>query len=270
MKYNLIALDVDGTLLDDEHRIMPLTDRTLKILYKQGIRIVLCTGRGPVNTLPVMTELGMEGPLITHNGALTVEMRDRRILAMHSFAIEDIMPIVSYCRSHGFHYDVNSPFDLYLERVGESEQRMYSRFGIKPVRLANIEQLNEPLVKLTLFGDKEQMDLAEQDWQGIGQGLRLIRSGDRFIDIMNEKATKGRALKQLCELWDIPAAQVLAIGNYFNDLEMIEYAGLGIAMGNSPELVKKRADEVTDHNHSEGVHKALRKHCFTAGFSLEE
>lgn len=265
MNYKMIALDVDGTLLDDEHHILPLTRQTLRTLYKSGCQIVLCTGRGPSNTLPLLAELDMDGTVITHNGAVTVEMKNKRILTLHSFAMEEVMPLVAYCRNQGIHYDVNTVFEMYLDQMGENEQRMYDRFGIKPIRLSAIELLHEPLVKLTLFGDKPQMDQAEQDWQALGGELRFIRSGDHFIDIMNEQATKGRALQELSAMWNVPASEILAIGNYYNDLEMIEFAGMGIAMANSPDQVKARAIDVTDSNNHEGVHKALVKHCFAAG-----
>jgi len=265
LNYKLIALDVDGTLLTDDHRITEPTKRTIREIYEEGAKIVLCTGRGPTNTEPVMKELGFEGIMITHNGAATVESPSRSLLSIFSFPLEAVMPLIEYCREHRIQFDINTPFDLYTDFLHEGAAVMYKDFMVKPRILPDITTLSEAPVKFTLTGDIRVMDRAESRWSRLGDQLRLLRSGDRFIDIMNAEASKGNALRKLAEQWGIPREQILAIGNYNNDLEMIEYAGLGIAMGNSPDEVKRLADAETDSNNRDGVHKALQKYVLGRG-----
>jgi len=92
----------------------------------------------------------------------------------------------------------------------------------------------------------------------------MLRSGDFFIDLMHKDASKGAALQKLAEKRGIPAENVMAIGNYYNDITMLTYAGLGVAMDNSPLDVKAAADAVTASNNEEGVKRALEKYCLEA------
>ena len=92
-----------------------------------------------------------------------------------------------------------------------------------------------------------------------GEELNIVRSGEYFIDIMKEGTTKGKALAMLANHLNVKPKDVVAIGNYYNDLDMLQYAGLGIAMDNSPEDVKAAADVVTLSNNEDGVRLALEK-----------
>ncbi|PYI56478.1 Cof-type HAD-IIB family hydrolase [Paenibacillus flagellatus] len=258
MNYRLIALDVDGTLINDRYELTERTKRTVRDVHRAGATIVLCTGRSPVNTLPLMEELGLEGTLITHNGAATIRSSDREIVHEFPFTVAELGELVRYCRERRIHMDVCSPFRLFVEgEPGETEAAMYRKFMLEPTVVDDVLSLPEPPVKFTIFGEPETMDRVETDWAAMKGALNVIRSGDRFIDVMHAEATKGNALKRLAESLGIDRSQVMAIGNYFNDVEMIRFAGLGIAMDNSPDGVKREADAVTASNNDDGVHEAL-------------
>lgn len=266
MNYRLIALDVDGTLLNDRYELTEKTKMTVRDVHEAGATIVLCTGRSPVNTLPIMEELGLEGALITHNGAATVLSSDRSIVAECPFEMEQLFPLIRYCREHRVHMDVCTPFDLFIEgSIGETETAMYAKFMLEPSRTDDLTGLSAAPVKFTVFADKETMDRVERDWRAMELPLAIIRSGDYFIDVMHPEATKGNALKRLADSLGFDRSQVMAIGNYFNDVEMIRFAGLGIAMDNSPDGVKREADWVTSSNNEEGVHLALVRYALEGG-----
>ncbi|MCL6459861.1 MAG: Cof-type HAD-IIB family hydrolase [Gorillibacterium sp.] len=260
MSYKLIALDVDGTLITDDHELTEATRQAVQEIYNKGVIVVLCTGRGPISALPVYEQLGAGGIMITHNGATVIDIVDRRV--MNDFRIEfaDLRLLVDYCREKGIHYDLCTPFDVYVEHLTEEERAMYARFSQVPTVISNFEHVDETKVKFTLSGLEDQMDQVERDWPSIGCPLRRIRSGIHFIDVINPEATKGNALKQMCHDLGISREEVMAIGNYYNDIEMLEWAGLGIAMANSPEAVKNIADAVTGSNAEDGVAQAIRKY----------
>ncbi|MDF2660257.1 MAG: hydrolase [Paenibacillus sp.] len=269
MNYRLIALDVDGTLLNDRYELTERTKRTVRDVHEAGATIVLCTGRSPVNTLPIMEELGLEGTLITHNGAATVLSSDRSVVAECPFEMEQLLPLIRYCREHRVHMDLCTPFNSFVEgAIGETETAMYAKFMLEPSRTDDLARLSVSPVKFTAFADKETMDRVERDWLAMELPLAIIRSGDYFIDVMHPEATKGNALKRLADSLGIDRSQVMAIGNYFNDVEMIRFAGLGIAMDNSPDGVKEAADAVTASNNEDGVHLALVRHVLEAGEPL--
>lgn len=265
MNYDIIALDLDGTLLTDDHQVTDLTRETIRRAHAEGAHVVLCTGRGPGSTLPVLDMLGLEGTVITHNGAATVKSEGQKLLHEFSFAPGKIREAFQYCRDHGVHFDVCTAFDMYLESVTPEQIEIYDKFYVKPIVIPDVTELDQ-IVKVTLSAfDPDLITKTEQEIgeRGLLEGFNAIRSGDHFIDVMHAKATKGNALMHFADSLQIPYDRILAIGNYFNDLEMLEVAGLGIAMDNSPEPVKRAADAVTGSNNEDGVAEALLKYCFS-------
>lgn len=266
MKYRLIALDVDGTLLNDEHQLTATTKDTVRKVYHQGATIVLCTGRGPANAIPVMEQLGLEGVLITHNGAATVNSINRTVVHEYPLSMMELLPFIQYCRDKDIHFDVCTAFHLYIERLKQLAQDMYHKFMLEPVRLEDMTAFQDSVVKFTVFGDQEVIDQVEKDWSSSlfpHASLSMIRSGDQFIDIMRTGVSKGSALRYVAQSLGVERDQLLAIGNYFNDTDMLEFAGLGIAMDNSPDEVKQKADAVCPSNNEDGVHQALLQYCLS-------
>ncbi|MBO9598767.1 MAG: HAD family phosphatase [Cohnella sp.] len=263
MKFRIIALDVDGTLLNDHHELTPRVRDAVRAAARNGAEIVLCTGRGSTSALPVLAELGLEGTMITHNGASIVDSATRSAIAETAIPFEPALRYIHFARERGIHFDMNTAFDLYVERLNDQTTQMYERMLARPIIRTEAEGLPEGLVKLSLFATKDVLDEAETDWKTWQHELQTVRSGDFFIDVQHKEASKGAALRQLAEMRGVPSGQVLAIGNYYNDLGMISFAGLGVAMDNSPEEVKAIADEVTLSNNEDGVAHTLEKHALS-------
>jgi Cof subfamily protein (haloacid dehalogenase superfamily) len=253
MKYRLIALDVDGTLLNDHHEVTPRVLNAVRAAAERGAEIVICTGRGSTSALPVLEELGLKGTMITHNGASVVDSETREILYSTVISPEYARRYATYCRERGIHFDMNTAFDLYVEGMSEEPTEMYRRLMARPIMRQEHEGFPVNMVKMSIFAPKETLDEVEADWNNWSHELQAVRSGDNFIDVQHLHATKGKALEQLASLRGIPRDQILAIGNYYNDIGMIAYAGWGVAMDNSPMEVKAEADEVTVSNNEDGV-----------------
>ncbi|WP_438448626.1 Cof-type HAD-IIB family hydrolase [Gorillibacterium sp. sgz5001074] len=260
MPYRLIALDVDGTLLNDAHELTPGTKEAVRAAAEAGAEIVLCTGRGASNAFYLLEEMGLSGMLITHNGATTVRSEDRGLVQSFAYPLDRIRNLLDYCRKEGIHYDANSVYELFADRISPEAEAMYARFGITPVKLDDIYSMEGLCYKVSLFGTPEQLDRLDQVWDTLECPMVPIRSDARFTDIMHPDASKGHALRKLAVRMGIPREQILAVGNYFNDIDMLRFAGLGVAMANSPEEVKQAADEVTLSNNEEGVRAVLMKH----------
>lgn len=263
-KFDLIAIDVDGTLLNDRHQLTPTVIEAVREAAESGAEIVLATGRGPINSIPLLEEIGLAGTLITHNGAATVESEGRKVL--HSFSIphEAMVPYMEYCRENGVHFDINTAFDMFNESSTPEADAMYVHYRVVPIRRRPDDPLPPDLVKFTAFGSKEQMDRVQREWEAWDSPLRRIRSGDWFIDVQHADVSKGKALERLASLRGIDRSRIMAIGNYYNDIDMLRFAGLGIAMGNSPDEVKRAADAVTLSNEEDGVAHAIRRYALGA------
>ncbi|MBP2001264.1 Cof subfamily protein (haloacid dehalogenase superfamily) [Paenibacillus shirakamiensis] len=266
MNYKLIALDVDGTLLNDKHELTPSTAETIQRIAAQGTEFVLCTGRAPLSCIPFMETMGLEGYVITHNGAATVDVKTRDIV--HEFAIDaqGLLPYMDYCRRHGVHFDVNTTYGLYVDHLDQMTSEvlaMYHQFMIEPQDMPIWADFKEPIVKLTASGPSDQMERVFAEWSLWNPEFNMLRSGDYFIDLMHPDSSKGNALKQLATSRGLASEEVMAIGNFYNDITMLTFAGLGIAMDNSPAEVKAAAKEVTASNNDEGVRLALEKFCLS-------
>ncbi|TFE30787.1 Cof-type HAD-IIB family hydrolase [Cohnella luojiensis] len=253
MNFRLIALDVDGTLLNDHHEVTPRVRQAVRAAAEQGAEIVLCTGRGSTSALPVLEELGLKGTMITHNGASVVDSETREVLHDTSITTEQAIRYVNFCRERGIHFDMNTAFDLYVEDLQEDAEAMYRNLRALPIMRDKNEAFPERMVKLSIYAPKLVLDDMEAEWVEWPHELQTIRSGDNFIDVQHFHASKGKALEQLAIRRGIPREQILAMGNYYNDTGMIVYAGWGVAMENSPAEVKAVANEVTLSNNEDGV-----------------
>jgi hypothetical protein len=260
-RFDLIAIDVDGTLLDEKHRLTPAVIEAVREAAACGAEIVLATGRGPSNSIPLLEEIGLAGTLITHNGAATVETEGRKVLHSHSIPPETMERYIVYCRENGVHFDLNTAFDLYIESITPEAEEMYGHYRIEPIRRLPEHPLPPDLVKFTAFGSKELMDRVQREWEAWDSPLRRIRSGDWFIDVQQAGVSKGKALERLASLRGIDRSRIMAVGNYYNDIDMLRFAGLGVAMGNSPDEVKRAADAVTLTNDEDGVAHAIRRYA---------
>lgn len=264
MKYKLIALDVDGTLLNDQHELSQGTEEVIRKLSNKGVEIVLCTGRSPINSIPYMQHLGLKGYVITHNGAATVDVSTNEVIHEYALSPQGLDPYVAYCRQHGIHFDVNTTFGLYVDSVAGMSLKtanVYHNFKMVPHDLPMWIDISQPIVKFSAFGEGRDLARVYREWSKWTQEYNMLQSGDMFVDLMHPDASKGAALQHLAKLRGIPAENVMAIGNFYNDISMISFAGMGIAMDNSPPEVKLVADAVTRSNNEEGVKHALEHYA---------
>ena len=104
MSIQMVAIDMDGTLLHDDHSMSKRNIETIRKVADKGVEIVLCTGRSPVSTLPYLEELGLEGVVITHNGAATIGSEGRKVLHQFEMNNADLDPYLRYCREHQLHF----------------------------------------------------------------------------------------------------------------------------------------------------------------------
>ena len=259
MNYRLIALDVDGTLLNDDHELTPRVGQADREAAERGAEIVICTGRGSTSALGVLRELGLRGTMITHNGASVVDSETREVIHDTAITHERARRYMDFLRERGIHYDLNTAFDLFVEEMNEEAAAMYGNLLAKPIKTSFAESLPERLVKMSIYAPKSVLDEVESEWQSWAHELQTIRSGDYFIDVQHPNASKGQALQWLAEQRGIPRERILAMGNYYNDMEMLAYAGWGVAMENSPDEVKAAADEVTVSNNEDGVAVVLER-----------
>lgn len=255
LKYKLVALDVDGTLLNGDGILTQKTIDTVQKVYKMGVHVVISTGRSLNQTRPILDELGIEGILISHNGATTIRTDNKEILHEFSYDIEEVADIVKYCRKHDIHFSICTAFEFYIERIDAYQTELYKKHHLVPTMHDDVLGLTEKVMKFTV-DDQQKID----GWREIDlKNLRKISDGF-FQDIIHPQAHKASALEKVLNKLNIDQSEIIAIGDFYNDIEMLEYAGLGIAMGNAPDDLKAIADVVTKSNNEDGVCYALENY----------
>jgi hydroxymethylpyrimidine pyrophosphatase-like HAD family hydrolase len=253
----LIALDIDGTILQVGR---PVSERVLSAVRKAmavGAHVVLATGRSVFSTKPVLTELGLvAGEIVCSNGAVRMDLASGEFRAVHHF---DAGPLVDRL------VELLPGAQFAVERLGTGNL-VYGGLGsvVEPEWVAHVDLVAlvaEPTTRLTLFWEghtAEELSLALTGAGFTGITYTLDRV-DPWLVAVAEGITKAAALEQLRTELDIPIDATLAVGDGDNDIEMLRWAGRGVAMGQAPDIVKAAAREVTGTFDEDGLATVLER-----------
>lgn len=256
----LIAIDLDDTLLKNDLTISPRAKQAIKEAVNQGVAVTFATGRMFSSALPYALDLQLDLPLITYQGAL-VKYVDGRVIYHKPIPLELAKKAVKFLQPYGYHVNLYINDELYMEKESPEGSR-YLKIAKVPVHLVNdlSEALTvEPTKMLIIVEDAGIDQLACDLGREFGTSLNIMKSKSHFLEIGNKEATKGHALADLAQSLLLQPAQVMAIGDSWNDLDMIIYAGWGVAMENAVEEVKQHAQYITCKNDDDGVAEAIEK-----------
>jgi len=260
----LVAIDLDDTLLRDDLTIAPGAKEAIRKAQQKGVTVVLATGRMFPAALPFAQELGLTGPLITYNGALIRTAAGEtwwhrpvpRELALEilDFGAAAGWTVQCYCDDRLYVRQINDDVKYYLEIARVPVQECPDMRALLSERLST---------KLLSIGSPEEIvRRAESLRQAFAGRLTITISKPRFVEMLAAGVSKAAALAEVARRLHVPREQVMAIGDSFNDLDMIQWAGVGVAMGNAPDAVKELADCVVGTNMEEGVAEAFERFVF--------
>ena len=268
----LIAIDMDGTLLNDQKHTAPEQKKALKEAMKEGIRIVLCTGRPLFGTIPLYEELELgesEGYIIVNNGCSTHSTKDYSLEDYSELSLEEILELMELGKGYPLDYTLfNEDKFFFVSRKGENP-RKHTIFDSKqvytPITVISPEEAMSGkyhMFKSMYIGDSQVLDEFEKSLsEEIRRKYTLPRSQNTILEAMPLQADKGKAVERLAKKLGISRGEIMAIGDGNNDVEMLEYAGVSVAMGNATELARKAAKFHTDTNEENGVAKAIYKYA---------
>lgn len=265
----LVAIDLDDTLLDSGLSISHKNRQLLQEVRARGVKVTLATGRMFCSAKRYAEELEMDVPLITYQGALV-----RTVLSGITL-YERLVPTTAACRVADFaqrrrcHYQAYFDDRLYMEKLSE-EGRAYARLaGVDPVvepDLPGLLQIKAPTKMVIIDRDTSRVKKLEEELKAeLGKDLYITRSKPHYLEVLHPAATKARGLKAVADHYGIQQGEVMAIGDSYNDIEMIMWAGIGVAVGNAYPEVKEKADYVTLSNDDDGVAEALAKIVLRGG-----
>jgi Cof subfamily protein (haloacid dehalogenase superfamily) len=263
---------MDGTLLNSKKRISDYSKASIKRAHDMGVHIVISTGRLYADAEVFSDLIGVKSPIIASNGAVIRGIDKNDIIhksvfdeelcnkILDIFAKFDIQPIFNTPEKI---YTGNLGYKLFIDyikakgAVNKTVKTQYVFSWKQWSRVFNYEKNN--IVKCEVITkDKEKLHLIGKELESIKE-LELVNSTDHNIEITRKGVSKGSGMKILSEYFNIKRDEIIAIGDSGNDVSMIEFAGLGVAMGNAMEQAKQVADYVTDTNDNDGVAKVIDK-----------
>jgi Cof subfamily protein (haloacid dehalogenase superfamily) len=258
MNFKLVAIDLDGTLLNNDLKISGRTFNTLQETIKRGINVTLCTGRMFASAYPYAKELELNVPLITYNGALVKNSFDNEIIYKRYLPVEEAKHIIITCRKYNCQINVYSDDKLYVEKSNEWAKKYARRVKVPIYQVKDLfEILTHSPIKILAMGEEQELRKIRKELEG--RNLYITRSHPCFLEILNTEATKGKGLDAVAKKLCIDRKEILALGDNENDIEMFKYAGFAVAMENAEENVKIHADYVTKNNDDDGVADAIEK-----------
>lgn len=273
--YRLVAIDLDGTLLDMNKEISIRNKRAIALAIEKNVKIVICSGRVFSGARLYAKEVGSKDPIIACNGAIISENLDRKVLYSSVLDNEACLKIVDICHKHQIYFHIYAGDSMLTEKLGFTSLKYFEknktisieeRVKIEVVKnmAEKINEMQGQVLKAVVVND--DIELLKRVRNEIKQisGVDVMSSNYDNFEVMNKGVNKGAALKKLSELLDISAWEMIAIGDNENDISMLEYAGLGVAMDNGENCVKEVAQYITASNSRDGVAQAIEK--FVLGY----
>jgi Cof subfamily protein (haloacid dehalogenase superfamily) len=263
-KYKLVITDLDGTLLDYKQRIHPANVKALQELKDAGIPVVPATGRGKRSAEGVINGLPLSEYLICFQGA-AVFKGDRAI--WHQ-PVGDVLPYIKLLREHknvnsavfATHAEGVEDLTMFAPYYAEAADYLVKQGGTIINGDRVLEAATKNLTKVVYFGKLQDLLDIQLIWLELDPTKNVVLSSDFTLDLTHQNATKGFAAKHLVESCGLKMEEVLAIGDNYNDMDLLEEAGFSVAMADAPPEVRQVADAVTGRAAEGGFAEAIYKY----------
>ncbi|MFW6230051.1 MAG: Cof-type HAD-IIB family hydrolase [Halanaerobium sp.] len=260
MNYKMIAIDLDNTLLTTEKKIDKEAVNLIKEADKKGKKVILATGRMFEAAVPFLEKLKLDTPLITYNGAL-VKDKSGKVIQESTISRNLTKEIIKFAEDYGMHIHFYNEGNYYYRWKNNYAKEYDEITGVSGIetRVKLQDYIKNPALKLLIIeAEKKRREYFKNELNKFYRNrLSISSSMETYIEITAANVNKGRALADLADDYNILPEEIVAIGDGYNDLSMLEMAGLGVAMENAPEEVRSRADRITQSNDNQGVTKVL-------------
>lgn len=265
MNYQVIALDIDGTVRNSKKEITPETKKVLLELQEKGVMVVVASGRCTYGVLPTAQELKLDqygGYIITFNGCQSIECKTGKIIDNHYLPLDLPGKVLEFSKSIGG--DFLMYHDTYLVSDNIQNPHVQNEARINALELKEVKDLSayskEKLNECFIAADPELLKkILPEAKRMFGDSANIFRSEPYLLSFVPLGTEKGTGLKAILEYHNIPREASAAFGDAYNDISMIQYAGLGVAMGNAEDPIKEAADFVTKSCDEDGIAYALHK-----------
>jgi Cof subfamily protein (haloacid dehalogenase superfamily) len=258
----LLAIDLDGTLVNHALEMNPRDVAAVKAASAAGVTVVLATGRMFKSSMRYAQPLGLTGPIINYQGAVVREISSREIWYRCELAVDVQQRVLAFAEPRDWHVNAYVDEVVYTARA-RPEADLYARVAMVPYEVVGplsnwVYQPATKLVLVTLDPNDVPARMAElASW--VGAAGRVTRSLDWFVEVVDPRVSKSAALSIVAKRLGIEQPDVCAIGDNLNDEDMISWAGFGVAMGNAPDALKSQAKYVTAPIQEAGVAQVIER-----------
>ena len=268
--YKLVAIDLDGTLLDINKEISDRNKKAIGLAMQKGVKIVVCSGKVFTGARLYAKQIGSVDPIIACNGAIITESHNGNILYSDYMKLEVCLKINEICQKHRVYYHVYAGDTMLTEKLGFTSKKYFERNKTLPPEdrvdievvknmEAKLKSIPGRVLKFVIVSDDLQLlRRVRQDMEQLSEVDVMSSNYDNF-EVMNKGVSKGAALEKLSGIYGILPEQMIAIGDNENDVSMFDYAGLSIAMENGEAIAKAAAKYITAPNDADGVAQAIEK-----------
>lgn len=271
---NTIVLDLDGTLLNSEGVINPLTKQTLIDIQSKGFHVILATGRptpGVVKSAQDLELASHDGYVLTFNGAHTMNFATREVVYENTLSTNLAKEVLSHLENYDVHPMICIDEYMYVEDVYASVVNLngeplniiqYEARGCN-YKLCEVDNLvsftKTPLYKVLITGEPEYLDAnLEAMKAALSDKVTIAKSAPFFVEFTNKGVDKSQSLTTILDRIGVTHENVIAFGDGMNDYSLLENAKIGVAMGNATQSLKDIANYVTDTNDNDGIVSALK------------
>lgn len=269
MKYKLLVLDLDGTLTNSKKEITPRNKEVLLQAQRQGVRLVLASGRPTYGIAPLADELQIDrygGFVLSYNGGEIIDWKTKEMLYANVLP-DDIVPqLYDSAKQHGLAILSYDEADIVSEHPDNEYVRKEAFLNKMHIRASKdfLSDIRPPLAKCLIVGEPDKLAGVEAELAARMEGtISVYRSEPFFLELVPLGIDKAQSLSTLLDKLGLKREEMAAMGDGYNDLSMIRFAGLGIAMANAQEAVREAAGHVTLSNDEDGVAVAVEKYILT-------
>lgn len=258
----MVATDIDGTILPYNGEFRPAVLDCIKDLTSRGIKVVLVTGRMHSSTVPIAKQLGLTTPVISYQGGLIKEI-DGKTLYQSNLPPQIAKDIIIWARKNKVHLNLYLDDKLFVEEDNEIIkyyiQGKFVDYTVCSFDDLEIKDINKLLAIDIHNAEKvtEWVDILKEKYPH----LYIVKSTPYYCEIGPSDAKKSLSVEFLRNYWGLKKEEILTIGDQNNDIDLVECGGVGVAMGNGTEELKRHADYITDTCDNDGFVKAIEKFC---------
>ncbi len=266
MSVQLLVVDLDGTLLTSNREIPPRVLRAVQAAQARGVRVCVATGRIWPSAEPYVRRVGADPPTILYNGGMVYDFQRNTVLRRvplayeHARAVLEVLRAFPQVQPHLYVGD-----RVYVGRDNALSEQYRQKNGIPVIEVGDLVAFlpSEPM-KILIVGEPADLMAVWEAIKALPLSLNAVFSEETYLEVLPTGSSKGAALEFVAQTLKVPPAAIVAVGDHLNDLEMMQFAGIGVAMGNADEALRAQADYVTATNDEEGLRDVIERFILTA------